>query len=102
MRELFYGGWTAKNIYFMGSSGVIDVQINGTTLTIGGISGIKGRHHDYRRGFFETFPYNHSTLRSVYHYREYEIEKFKLFDRLKGKCDLFMSHEWPEMVTYKS
>ena len=75
---MYYGGWAAHNIYFMGSSGMLDVKIGDQTLVVGGISGIKG-HHDYKKGFFECFPYNDSTLRSVYHYRQYDIEKFNLY-----------------------
>jgi hypothetical protein len=27
MRELYYGGWVAENIYYMGSSSVIDLVV---------------------------------------------------------------------------
>ena len=40
MRDLYFGGWVAKNIYYVGNSGVLDIVKNGQTLTIGGLSGI--------------------------------------------------------------
>lgn len=27
LRELYYGGWAAPNIYYLGSSGIIDLKI---------------------------------------------------------------------------
>lgn len=32
-------------------------------------------------GHFETVPYNNSTLRSVYHIRQYDVERLKLASR---------------------
>jgi lariat debranching enzyme len=81
LRDLYFGGWVAPNIYFMGESGVLDVKIGEfDVVTIGGISGIEGKNRNiYQKGYFETFPFNDSTLRSVYHYREFEIQKFELY-----------------------
>jgi hypothetical protein len=48
--ELYFGGWAAPNIYYIGSSGIIDLKITkeddlgnqkNFSLTIGGISGIE-------------------------------------------------------------
>ena len=53
LREMFYGGWAAPNIYFLGSSGVIDVKLpNNKFFTLGGISGIE-QFHDLKKGFYE-------------------------------------------------
>lgn len=46
LRELFYGGFAAPNIYFLGTTGVIDLVIEQDgkeheSLTIAGISGIE-------------------------------------------------------------
>jgi lariat debranching enzyme len=46
LRELFYGGYAAPNIYFLGTTGVIDLVIEQDgkeheSLTIAGISGIE-------------------------------------------------------------
>jgi len=124
LRELYYGGWAAENIYFLGASGVVDLvarikkQLPGQSeptiteerLTIGGISGIE-KHQDFKRGIFESFPYpSMSETKSVYHIREYEIEKFKLFgkiskidpDKNMSATDIFLSHEWPQIVTNKN
>ena len=106
LREMFYGGWAAPNIYFLGSSGVIDVELpNCESITIGGISGIE-QYHDYKKGFFESMPLNkHNEIKSIYHYREFEIEKMKFIWNLSniyGKpkpIDMFLIQEWPSMVT---
>lgn len=59
--ELFYGGWAAPDIYYLGACGV--VRFGG--LRIGGISGIF-KSHDYRAGRHEAAPFDNSSLRSTY------------------------------------
>lgn len=89
--ELYYGGWAAPNIYFMGYSGVVKVG----DLRIAGISGIFD-HKDYKgKGHFERVPFNESTLRSAYHTRECEVWKMK---HITGEVDIFASHDWPRDV----
>jgi len=101
LQELYYGGWVAPNIYYLGCSGVVSVG----GVRIAGISGIyNGR--DYRRGHFETPPYSPSTLRSIYHVREYEV--FKLAQLAVGTSndgtgsaapvDVMLSHDWPRGI----
>ncbi|XP_076459216.1 uncharacterized protein LOC143292634 [Babylonia areolata] len=87
MQELPYGGWVAKNIYYMGYANV--VQVGG--LRIGGLSGIYKRH-DYFKGHFEYPPYTEDTKRSVYHIRNIEVYRLK---QLSRPLDIFMSHDWP-------
>lgn len=72
LRELYYGGWVAPNIYYLGAAGV--VQFAG--LRIGGISGIYKRH-DYPVGHYERPPYDMSSLKSVYHVRNVDIYRMK-------------------------
>ncbi|KAK1443714.1 RNA lariat debranching enzyme [Babesia gibsoni] len=90
LKELYFGGWVAKNIYYLGHSGVISV--NG--IRIAGVSGIYD-HRDYPRGFFEARPYDESTKRSAYHVREFDIKKLEL---LKEPIDMFVSHDWPRGI----
>ena len=72
LRELFYGGWVAENIYFLGYAGV--VKFGG--LRIGGISGIYNDRH-YYMGHFEKLPYTESNIRSAYHVRDQEVFRLK-------------------------
>ncbi|KAL3697519.1 hypothetical protein R1sor_011595 [Riccia sorocarpa] len=89
--ELYYGGWTAPNIYFLGFAGVI--KFGG--VRIGGLSGIY-KSNDYRSGHFERPPYDRSEIRSVYHIREYEVKKLL---QIKDPVDIFISHDWPCGIT---
>ena len=58
LRDLYYGGYVAENIYFLGCSGVVNVKKGEHTLRVGGISGIE-KSHDSTRGYFEEYPYVH-------------------------------------------
>lgn len=56
LRDLYYGGWVAPNIYYLGSSGSVLIR-KGTYFTrISGVSGIE-KPYDYRRGYFEHHPF---------------------------------------------
>ncbi|WWC71734.1 uncharacterized protein I206_105692 [Kwoniella pini CBS 10737] len=88
MWELYHGGWLAENIYYLGAAG--SVYVDG--LRIVGASGIY-KDHDYRKGHFEKVPYNNSTLRSVYHIREYDV--MKLMQLSHRDHTIFLSHDWP-------
>ncbi|CAH7668202.1 lariat debranching enzyme, C-terminal domain-domain-containing protein, partial [Phakopsora pachyrhizi] len=95
--ELFYGGWVAPNIYFLGFAGSVilrktlnDGKIE--SLRISGASGIYKRN-DYNTGHHERLPFDGRTLRSIYHIREYDIHKVKLLS--STRCDIFLSHDWP-------
>ena len=90
LQELFYGGWVAPNIYYLGRAGVVNFR----GLRIGGLSGIY-KPHSYRKGHFETPPYDKGSMRSVYHVREYEMCRLRL---LRQPFDIFLSHDWPTGV----
>ncbi|CAF1711808.1 unnamed protein product [Brassica napus] len=90
--ELYYGGWAATNIYFLGYAGAVKY----CNLRIGGLSGIYNGQ-DYRSvGHFERPPYNKNTIRSVYHVREYDVHKLM---QLEEPLDIFLSHDWPVGIT---
>jgi lariat debranching enzyme len=91
LRELYYGGWAAPNIYFLGYSGV--VQFGG--LRIAGLSGIY-KKQDYLKGHFEVPPYSPGNIRSAYHVKCMEINKLM---GVQGHLDVFLSHDWPSGIT---
>ena len=97
LRDLYYGGWVAENIYFMGYSGVFEVSKGDTKVRVAGISGIE-KDHDSQRGYFEEYPYVHRRqyLTSMYHIREFEISKLT---SVREPVDLVVSHEWPTIAT---
>jgi lariat debranching enzyme len=82
----FYGGWVAPNIYYLGKSGVV----NFCGITIGGLSGIYKRYH-YHQGNYERLPYTEDTKRSIYHIREFDVQKLSFIDT----PTVFLSHDWP-------
>ncbi|KAL5559621.1 hypothetical protein UlMin_035832 [Ulmus minor] len=89
--ELYYGGWAAPNIYFLGFAGVVKFG----NLRIGGLSGIYHARH-YHLGHFERPPYNENSIRSVYHVREYDVHKLM---QVEEPIDIFLSHDWPLGIT---
>ncbi len=95
LQSLYYGGFVAPNIYYMGFAGV--VRFRG--LRIGGLSGIYNDRH-YQLGHFEIPPYSQETMRSVYHLRELEI--YRMMHLKENICtdplNIFLSHDWPSDV----
>ncbi|KAF7303732.1 hypothetical protein MIND_00602800 [Mycena indigotica] len=91
MWELYHGGWLAPNMYYLGAAGCVRVN----EIRIAGASGIF-KPTDYSRGYFETLPYDRSTLRSVYHIREHAFRKLSL---LTPRPQVFLSHDWPQKIT---
>ncbi|KAH7689830.1 lariat debranching enzyme protein [Dioscorea alata] len=89
--ELYYGGWAAPNIYFLGFAGVVKFG----DIRIGGLSGIFKQNH-YSLGHFERPPYNESDIRSIYHVREYDVLKLM---QIEEPIDIFISHDWPLGIT---
>lgn len=89
--ELYYGGWAAPKIFFLGFAGVIKFG----SVRIGGLSGIFNER-DYYSGHYERVPYNNSDIRSIYHVREYDVHKLK---QIQEPLDIFISHDWPRGIT---
>ncbi|ODM19385.1 hypothetical protein SI65_04369 [Aspergillus cristatus] len=92
LSELYYGGWVAPNIYYMGAANVLRFG----PLRIAGLSGIyKG--YDYTKPHFERLPYNEGEKRSIFHVRELDVRKLL---QIRTQIDLGLSHDWPRGVEY--
>ncbi|KAI0761532.1 DBR1-domain-containing protein [Trametes elegans] len=89
--ELYHGGWLAPNIYFIGHAGC--VQVNG--VRIAGASGIF-KPGDFYAGHYERPPYNHGSMRSIYHIREYNVRRLSLL----SSPTVFLSHDWPQGIEH--
>ncbi|KAG1753602.1 lariat debranching enzyme, C-terminal domain-containing protein [Suillus paluster] len=89
MSELYHGGWLAPNIYFLGHAGC--VQVNG--IRIAGASGIF-KSNDFSLGLYERLPYDHGSMRSIYHIREFNVRRLSLL----SSPDIFLSHDWPQYI----
>lgn len=88
--ELYYGGWVAPNIYYMGAANVLRVG----PLRIAGLSGIwKG--FDYRKPHLERLPFSRDDIKSFYHVREFDVRKLL---QIKEQVDVGLSHDWPRGV----
>jgi lariat debranching enzyme len=93
MWELYYGGWAAPNIYYMGAANVIKLG----PLRIAGQSGIwKG--YNYKKPHHERLPYNEDDIRSIYHVRELDTRKLL---QLRSQVDIGLSHDWPRRMEWK-
>jgi lariat debranching enzyme len=88
MRELYYGGWAAPNIYYLGAANVLRVG----PIRIAGLSGIwKG--FDYRKPHYERLPFTDDAVRSFYHVRELDVRKLL---QIRTQVDVGLSHDWPK------
>ncbi|KAF2856164.1 DBR1-domain-containing protein [Plenodomus tracheiphilus IPT5] len=93
MWELYYGGWAAPNIYYMGAANVVRVG----PLRIAGLSGIwKG--YNYKKPHYERLPYNSDDVRSIYHVRELDVRKLL---QIRTQIDIGLSHDWPRGIEWK-
>ena len=91
--ELYYGGWVAPNIYYMGAANVLRLG----PLRIAALSGIwKG--YNFRKRHHERLPYNQDDIRSIYHVRELDTRKLL---NLSSQVDIGLSHDWPNGVEWK-
>lgn len=87
MQELFYGGWLAPNIYYLGAAGVVKYK----GLRIGGLSGIY-KPHSFDKPHYERVPYDRNAEKSVFHIRRKDVQKLSL---LRERMDVMLSHDWP-------
>jgi lariat debranching enzyme len=88
--ELFYGGWVAPNIYYMGAANV--VRLGG--VRIAGMSGIwKG--YNFNKPHHERLPYSQDDIKSIYHVREIDTRKLL---QLRTQVDIGISHDWPRAI----
>ncbi|KUJ23189.1 DBR1-domain-containing protein [Mollisia scopiformis] len=88
--ELYYGGWVAPNIYYMGAANV--VRVGG--VRIAGMSGIwKG--YNFNKPHHERLPYSQDDIKSIYHIREIDTRKLL---QLKTQVDIGISHDWPRAI----
>ncbi|GAB7346836.1 hypothetical protein MBLNU459_g1925t1 [Dothideomycetes sp. NU459] len=91
--ELYYGGWVAPNIYYMGAANVLRLG----PLRIAGLSGIwKG--FDYKKHHFERLPYSQDDIKSIYHVRELDVRKLL---QIRSQVDVGISHDWPRGVEWR-
>ena len=92
LRELYYGGWVAPNIYYLGAANVVRVG----PLRIAGMSGIwKG--YDYKKPHHERLPFDHDAVKSVYHQRELDVRKLL---QIRTQVDVGLSHDWPREIEW--
>lgn len=90
LAELYYGGWVAPDIYYLGAANVLRVG----PLRIAGLSGIwKG--FDYRRPHGERLPFSQGDVKSFYHVREFDVRKLL---QVTEQVDVGLSHDWPRGV----
>ncbi len=93
LQELYYGGWVAPNIYYLGAANVVRFG----DLRIAGLSGIwKG--YNYNKPHFERLPYSADEVKSLYHVREIDVRKLLL---LRTQVDIGISHDWPRGVEWE-
>ena len=93
LHELYYGGWVAPNIYYLGAANVLRFG----DLRIAGLSGIwKG--YNYNKPHFERLPYSADEIKSLYHVREMDVRKLLL---LRTQVDIGISHDWPRGVEWQ-
>lgn len=93
LQELYYGGWVAPSIYYLGAANVVRFG----DLRIAGLSGIwKG--YNYNKPHFERLPYSADEIKSLYHVREIDVRKLLL---LRTQVDIGISHDWPRGVEWQ-
>ncbi|KAI1098821.1 lariat debranching enzyme, C-terminal domain-containing protein [Jackrogersella minutella] len=90
LSELYYGGWVAPNIYYLGAANVLRFG----PLRIAAVGGIWNEPH-YHKTHQERVPFNYRDIRSFYHMREFDVRKLLL---LREQVDIGLSHDWPQGI----
>ncbi|KAJ9602648.1 lariat debranching enzyme [Cladophialophora chaetospira] len=94
LSELYYGGWLAPNIYYLGAVNVLRYG----PFRIAGISGVYGQKGtDYRKPHYERLPYDRNEIRSIYHVRECDVSRLL---QVRSPVDIGISHDWPRRVEW--
>lgn len=88
--ELYYGGWVAPNIYYVGAANIV----NYGPLRISGLSGIWAGY-DYKKPHRERLPYGPDDVKSIYHVRELDTRKLL---QVRTQVDVGISHDWPRNI----
>ncbi|EAR87488.3 pyridine nucleotide-disulfide oxidoreductase family protein (macronuclear) [Tetrahymena thermophila SB210] len=98
-RELYFGGWAAPNIYFMGASNVIVLKKGNQQIRLGGISGIY-KQYDFIKSQLESFPFDSNSIVSCFHQKQIDILKLSQIGLCNptSNMDVFLSHDWPTDV----
>lgn len=91
--ELYYGGWVARNIYYLGAANVV----NFGSLRIAGLSGIWAGY-DYKKAHHERLPYGSNDVKSIYHVRELDTRKLL---QVRTQVDVGISHDWPRKIEWQ-
>ncbi|KAL8700316.1 MAG: hypothetical protein Q9224_001026 [Gallowayella concinna] len=91
--ELYYGGWVAPNIYYLGAANVVSFG----PLRIAALSGIWSGP-DYRKPHSERLPYDFKEVKGVYHQRELDVRKLL---QLRTQVDIGISHDWPRQIEWQ-
>ena len=90
--ELYYGGWLAPNIYYLGAANVLRYG----PYRISGLSGIF-KASDYGKPHHERLPYGRAEIRSIYHVRECDVAKLL---QIQHPIDICISHDWPRRMEW--
>lgn len=91
--ELYYGGWAAPNIYYMGAANVLRVG----PLRVLGMSGIWDRE-TFNNAHFERGWFSHKEVRRAFTLREWDVRKLL---QVRTQVDVGLSHDWPNKIEHE-
>lgn len=90
LRELYYGGWVAPRIYYLGCAGVVQCG----NIRIAGLSGVF-KPQDYFRGHYEIPPFTDTTRMTALNMRECDVARL---ESVTGPVDIVVSYDWPRGI----